>query len=173
MIEIEVKIPFFDTPDVQNKLQEHGAVLERERFLQEDVLYDHPLVSLRSKKQGLRIRTVGKKHFITFKGTPKKSRKFKIREEFETEFKNIKQMKKILKSLGFHPVFSYEKFRTRFRAKKLVICLDETEAGNFLELEGKQSDIVRFSKSMGFSKKDFIKKNYIELILENRNEKKL
>jgi len=173
MIEIEVKIPILDIKDIQNRLQEHGVVLERERSLQEDVLYDHPFATLRSKKQALRIRTVGKKHFITFKGTPKKSRKFKIREEFETEFKNVKQMKKILKSLGFRPVFSYEKFRTQFREKKLVICLDETEAGNFLELEGKQSDIVRFSKSLGFSKKDFVKKNYIQLILENRDEKKL
>jgi adenylate cyclase class 2 len=173
MIEIEVKIPVPNIKDIRNKLLDLGAVLEQERSFEENILYDYPSAQLRGKKQAVRLRTIGKKHFLTFKGTPKKSRKFKIREEFETEIKNATHIKKILKSLGLQSFFTYKKFRTRFRIKKLVICLDETEAGNFLELEGKQSDIVHFSKSLGFSKKEFIKNDYIQLILENIDRKKL
>jgi adenylate cyclase class 2 len=73
-------------------------------------------------------------------------------------------MEKILQSLGLGPVFHYEKYRTVYRNKNLEICVDETSVGNFLELEGSQSDIVRFANSLGFSKKEFIKADYIQLM---------
>ena len=67
-------------------------------------------------------------------------------------------------------MIQYEKFRTLFRTKKLTICLDETEAGNFLELEGRQNDIVRFANALGFTRQDFIKKDYIQLIKEKKGQ---
>ena len=73
-------------------------------------------------------------------------------------------MKRILKELGFIPTFSYDKYRTVFRTKKLKICLDETSVGNFAELEGEQTHIVRFANSLGFEKKEFIKQDYIQLL---------
>jgi adenylate cyclase class 2 len=116
----------------------------------------------------LRVRKIHKKTFLTFKGPQQKSRKFKIREEFETEIKNEKHLRKILKSLGLQPVFQYQKFRTVYRKKKLTICLDETQIGDFLELEGQQSEIVRFAHSMNFSKDDFIKQDYVQLIQKEK-----
>jgi adenylate cyclase class 2 len=85
-------------------------------------------------------------------------------ERHETEVKNEKHLRKILKSLGLQPVFQYSKFRTVFRKKRLTICLDETPIGDFLELEGQQSEIVRFADTLNFSKKDFIKLDYVQLI---------
>ena len=73
-------------------------------------------------------------------------------------------MKKILKELGLIPTFRYEKYRTTYRIKKCKICLDETAIGNFLELEGEQSHIVRIASSLGFKKKEFIKLDYIQLL---------
>ena len=76
-------------------------------------------------------------------------------------------MKKILKELGFTPTFQYKKYRTTYRVKKCKICLDETSIGNYLELEGEQSQIVRIATSLGFLKKEFIKLDYVQMI---RNE---
>ncbi len=168
MLEIEVKIQIGDPGHTRKKLEAAGAALVKERAFEENTLYDFPLTPLKGKKQALRLRTTGKKHFLTFKGAPHKSRKFKIRDEFETEIKNSKHIQKILKSLGLQPVFVYKKFRTQFRARRLSICLDETGIGNFLELEGRQSDIVRFAEKLGISKKEFIKKDYIQLITEGK-----
>jgi adenylate cyclase class 2 len=78
--------------------------------------------------------------------------------------KNEKQIRKILKSLGFIPVFTYNKFRTVYRKKNLKICLDETSIGNFIELEGERNEIVKFTNALGISKKEFIKLDYIQLI---------
>jgi adenylate cyclase class 2 len=110
---------------------------------------------------------VGNKAFLTFKGPHQKSRKFKVREEFETEVKNPKHMQKILSALGFRVVFRYQKYRTVYRKKKLIICIDETPVGHFLELEGERSDIVRFAKSLGFTKPEFIKTDYIAMLKES------
>ncbi len=164
MIEIEVKIKVKDTQSIAKKILDQGAELLKERFLEENTLYDLPSRLLYKKRQALRLRTIDKKIFLTFKGAPQKSRKFKIREEYETEVKNEKQSKKILKSLGLKPVFNYKKHRTAFRKKRLKIYLDETSVGNFIELEGQREEIVNFARALGFTKKEFIKLDYIQLI---------
>jgi adenylate cyclase class 2 len=164
VLEIEVKIRIADPETTRIKLEKAGAALHRDRHLEENVLYDLPDKSLFNRQSALRLRTSGKRSFLTFKGPTQKSRKFKIREEFESEVKDPKQLSKILRSLGYREVFRYRKFREVFRTKKISICLDETEAGNFIELEGDRSDIVRFSRSLGFSKDDFIKTDYIRML---------
>lgn len=174
MIEIETKIRINDIKKLIDKIISEGAILDKERHFEENTLYDFSSHSLFKKQHALRLRKINKKIFITFKGSKQKSRKFKIREEYETEVKNEKQMKKIFKSLGLIPVFNYNKFRTVYRKKHLKICLDESPVGNFMELEGQRNDIVKFSKALGFSKKEFIKLDYIQLIknsgkIENLN----
>ena len=166
MLEIEIKLPVSDLETAREKLQEAGAVLHRDRLFEENTLYDLQGDPLLAKRSALRLRKCGKKAYLTFKGPPKKSRKFKVRDEFETEVRNHRQMKQILMALGFKSVFHYQKYRTVYRTKKLRICLDETAVGNFLELEGERNHIVRFAQRLGYGKQDFVKSDYISLILE-------
>jgi len=163
MVEIEIKIKVKGLSATEGKILHTGAKLEKERFFEENTLYDFPSGILYKKRQALRLRKIGKKTFLTFKGPPQKSRKFKIRDEYETEVKHQKQLKKILKSLGLVPVFDYQKYRTVFRKGPLKICLDETSIGNFVEMEGERNEIVKFAKDLGFSKDEFIKLDYVQL----------
>ncbi len=164
MVEIEVKLRIGDIPSLREKILRLGARLEKKRYYEENTLFDYPSQTLYKKQQALRLRRMNNKTYLAFKGMPQSSRKFKIREEFETEVKNEKQLRKILKSLGLIPVFSYQKYREVYRKKHLRICLDETVVGKFIELEGERNEIVRFSKALGFSKKEFIKLDYIQLL---------
>ncbi|MBN2246598.1 MAG: class IV adenylate cyclase [Candidatus Aminicenantes bacterium] len=164
MLEIEIKIKIDDLESAKNKILSAGASLFKNRYFEQNSLYDFPKRDLYIKNQALRLRKINKKTYLTFKGAERKSRKFKIREEFETEIKNERQIIKILKSLGLKTVCTYEKYRTVFAYKKLKICLDELSIGNFLEIEGQQSDIVRFANLLGYSKKDFIKSDYIQML---------
>jgi len=170
MTEIEVKIRAKDLTSFREKISQLGAILEKERFFEENTLYDFPSHTLYKKRQALRLRVIGKTIFLTFKGPPQKSRKFKIREEYETAVKNQKQLKKILKSLGLVPVFNYQKYRTILKKGSLKICLDETSVGNFIEMEGERNKIVKFAKDLGFSKKEYIKLDYVELIKRERKK---
>lgn len=170
MIETEVKIRIKDIDSTVKRIIQQGARLEKERYREQNTLYDFPSQLLYKKRQALRLRRINKKTFFAFKGAPQKSRKFKIREEHETEVKNGREFKKILKSVGLSPAFQYNKYRRVFRKKRLKIYLDETPVGNFLELEGEREDIVKTAKALGFSKKEFIKSDYIQLLKEAKKK---
>jgi adenylate cyclase class 2 len=164
MTETEVKIRIQDPKAMREKLLGLGAVVSRERHLERNALYDFAAGELRAGRRALRLRTTGKRATLTFKGEPQKSRSFKVREEFETQVRDPKQMRKILKALGLRETFSYGKHRTVLRKSRLTICIDETPVGNYLELEGERHEIVRFARSLGYGRADFITLSYVEMI---------
>jgi adenylate cyclase, class 2 len=97
----------------------------------------------------------------------------KVREEIELEIASADAMSKILEGLGTRAWFRYEKFRTTYRlrpseawAKGLLIELDETPIGVFVELEGPPKAIDRAAKELGFGPDDYILTNYLDLYLE-------
>lgn len=164
MVEIEVKIRLKDLAETGQQIARLGANLVKERFREDNVFYDSFPPSLTPKQCGLRLRQMGRKTFLTFKAAPQKSRRFKVREEFETEIKNEKAMRHILRCLGLRPIFRYQKFRTIYRKGGLKICLDETAVGNFLELEGERNEIMKVARALGFNRTNLIKKDYVELL---------
>jgi adenylate cyclase, class 2 len=99
----------------------------------------------------------------------------KVREEIELRIGDAAALAKILEALNLRASVYYEKYRTTFRlppsrrwAKGLLIELDETPIGNFVELEGPPRAIDRAARALGFSKKDYILKNYLRLNAEDR-----
>jgi len=170
MIEIEVKIKVSNIKETRQKLLALGCQIDKDFYRERNALYDFPDGRLEKTRQALRLRMIGKKSFLTFKGQLQKSRSFKIRDEYESEIKNVRDFKKILKKLGLRPVFEYRKKRMLLRKDRVKICLDETEVGNYLELEGQRSDIVRLAKLLGYSRKDFIKIDYVQMIKEKRQK---
>jgi len=164
VLEIEVKVRVSALGPVRSQILALGAVEVKSPYHEMNVLYDFKNRALFKKRHALRLRTAGKKAFLTFKGEPRKSRKYKIREEFETEIRNPRHARKILKALGFVEIYRYEKRREVFKKGTLTICLDETAAGPFIEFEGEREKIARFSKLLKIPKKDWIKLNYIQLL---------
>jgi len=164
MLEIEAKIKVDDLQAIKEKLLALGCQVEKDFYREQNIFYDFPDQRLTKNKQALRLRVIGKKAFLTFKGQPLQSRSFKIREELETEIKNFKHFKKILKKLGLKQIFEYRKKRMLLRKDRVKICLDESEAGCFMELEGKRSDLVRLARQLGFSRKDFLTTDYVQMI---------
>jgi adenylate cyclase class 2 len=97
----------------------------------------------------------------------------KVREEIELEVGDAKALGTIFAGLGMRESFHYEKYRTTFRmpesarwAKGLLIELDETPIGNFVELEGPSAAIDRAAKLLGFSKDEYVLANYLRLHAE-------
>jgi adenylate cyclase class 2 len=97
----------------------------------------------------------------------------KVREEIELQVADRNAMAEILEGLGLRGWFRYEKFRTTYRlpasqpwAKRLLIELDETPIGTFIELEGPPKAIDRAAKELGFDKRDYVVTNYLSLYQE-------
>jgi adenylate cyclase class 2 len=98
---------------------------------------------------------------------------YKVREEIELEVAESGNLTRIFERLGMGGWFRYEKYRTTFRvpdseawAKGLLIELDETPIGTFVELEGPPAAIDRAAEELGFSRRDYITTNYLRLYVE-------
>ncbi|HYA98541.1 MAG TPA: adenylate cyclase, partial [Methylomirabilota bacterium] len=70
--------------------------------------------------------------------------------------------------------FRYEKHRTTYVlpaserwAAGLLLEVDETPIGTFLELEGPPAAIDQAAQALGFSYRDYVVKNYLELYAED------
>ena len=82
-----------------------------------------------------------------------------MREEIELEVADAAVLAKIFEGLGMRGWFRYEKYRTTFRsarcvswAKGLLIELDETPIGTFVELEGPPAAIDRAAQELGYTR---------------------
>jgi adenylate cyclase, class 2 len=99
--------------------------------------------------------------------------KYKVREELELEISDGGTLTKIFEALSLDGWFRYEKYRTTYQlgksqawARGLLIELDETPVGTFVELEGPGEAIDRAAQELGFSKRDYIIKSYLALYVE-------
>lgn len=186
--EREIKLRIQDLPALRRALAKLGAKVARPRVHEHNILFDTPEFALAKREQLLRIRTetpatknrkTRSHSLVTFKSpvlaaeSAGKSERHKVREEIELEISDAKALARILEGLGFRGWFHYEKFRTTFRlpasyawAKGLLIELDETPIGVFLELEGPAKAIDRAAQALGFDEEDYIVANYMVLYRE-------
>ena len=101
---------------------------------------------------------------------PVAGQRHKVREEIELEVSDAAALTKVFEGMGLRGWFRYEKFRTTYRlpawqkwADGLLIEVDETPIGTFVELEGPPGAIDRAAREMGFSERDYILANYLTL----------
>ena len=177
--EIEIKLRVTDIRATIHKLNEIGAT-SKGRVFEENTLYDTPKSDLRQRGRLLRVRiesrairgqkipTAGQRIVITAKGSPhrpgatRKKSRYKERNEREAVVtaSSPRRTDAALRALGFAPKFRYEKFRTSFRLENLHLDLDETPAGNFLELEGQPKEIDRVARALGYAPKAYFRGTY-------------
>ncbi len=166
--ETEVKIPLTADPAAfAASLSRTGYLVSTPRVFESNTLYDTSDNSLRTRGALLRLREVGGKGVITWKGVAIPG-PYKSRPELETSVGSVDTISQILGELGFKANFRYEKFRTEFRqtGEPGVITLDETPIGNFLELEGPGDWIDAAAATLGFSSSNYVLESYGKLYLQ-------
>jgi adenylate cyclase class 2 len=102
----------------------------------------------------------------------------KVRDEIEAHLTDADNLVKIFEGLGMRGWFRYEKYRTTYKlpttkswARDLLIEVDETPIGTFVELEGPPAAIDRAATELGYSKRDYILTNYLALYAEDCRRK--
>jgi adenylate cyclase class 2 len=190
--ETEIKIKVEHVKAFERKLKKLGAKTVgagQGRVHEFNTIFDTPDGGLAKHGQLLRIRTEtargkgkatgAKRILLTFKqpmvgGVSDEGARFKVREETETELTDSVALTKIFEGLGMRGWFSYEKFRTTWKlgakerwAKDLLIEVDETPVGTYVELEGPPQAIERAAEAFGFARKDYLVKNYLTLYAED------
>lgn len=168
--ETEIKLPVENPRSIQLKLARLGLNRTKPRQFEKNLLFDFPDRRLYKSRCLLRLRFTNGNSLLTFKGPPRVSKWYKVRDENETGIEGGEQIEAILQAMGLKVFFRYEKYRTTYtparRSKfgaSASVVLDETPIGNFLELEGPELWILTTARKLGFAPKDFITASYTSL----------
>ena len=169
MEEIEIKFVVKETKTVTEKLRKLGFRIAVGRHREKNFLFEDASGTLRRQGKLLRVRKTPSGQTLTYKGPISVGSKLKHREEIECRLEDAEVLMHILREVGFTVSTEYSKYRTVFEKDGFSISLDETEAGNYLEVEGpSDEEITKLAEKLGYSEKDFVRQTYAELIGERR-----
>ncbi|MEJ2110849.1 MAG: class IV adenylate cyclase [Acidobacteriota bacterium] len=163
--EIEVKIKIEDPGDFSRQLQSLNPEVLTDRHFEDNHLLDYSDRGLRSRHCMIRVRQAGQRSVLTFKGPPEDSEIFKIREEIETELADGAKTIRILERLGLSVWFRYQKYRSEYTLNDVIVAVDETPIGNYIELEGETSCIYDLADQLKIEASRFVKDSYYILYL--------
>jgi adenylate cyclase class 2 len=173
MIEVEVKVKVVD--DVEKLINALGGVLIGvEEHV--DVYFNHSSRDFKDTDEVLRLRKVNSHAELTYKG-PRIGSVSKTREELTLVVDSFDTCREILRKLSFIEFIELSKTRKIYRVDEFKINLDDVRGlGKYVEVEAEASSISdvpnvegkirRMLEKLGFREEQFIKKSYIELILE-------
>ncbi|MCH7748517.1 MAG: CYTH domain-containing protein [Acidobacteria bacterium] len=166
-VEREIKLSY-DSPAVARRaVVEAGATPLRARRLQNDYLLDRETAPLGDRQCTLRVRVDDDRAYVTFKGAPGPGR-MKVRDELETTVGDGELLLRLFERLGFRIWFRYQKYREEFRCGDLVIAVDESPIGTFVELEGSEEDILAMATTLERPTSDFVLDSYVALFRKHR-----
>jgi adenylate cyclase class 2 len=160
--EVEIKFRVADLRALTRRLRTAGFRQVTSRTHEQNTLYDLPGRVLQKRGEVLRLRKYGKEWLLTHKAKGEVTR-HKTRVEIETKIADGDKLEKILRSLGYAPVFRYEKFRAEWSDGKGHVVVDQTPIGAFGEIEGPAPWIDRTARLLGIDRSLYITQSYVEL----------
>ena len=166
ILEREIKLSFQDAADARRAILATGATPLRGRRLQEDCLLDTADDRLRRRRCVLRLRLDGGKSYLTFKG-PVEASPMKLREELETVIGDGLLVLRLLEELGFHVWFRYQKYREEFAREDVIVALDETPVGIFVEIEGSERGITQTAQALARTPDQYLLDSYRGLFVKH------
>jgi len=172
-VETEIKVRVGNPEQFLERLRSLKPILLTERHFEDNFVLDFAGRRLASMQCLLRIRIANGSALLTFKGPPRPSGLFKIREELESSAADGKALLTIFKRLGLRLSFRYQKYRREFkvisspgRSGEIHVVLDETPIGTFAEFEGSEAGIRKVAQTMGFRRTQFLRESYAALYVE-------
>ncbi len=176
-IEREIKLRYLSHDKARLAVDQLEGTPLHHRRLQDDYLLDLPSGELTHRNCTLRVRIekpdntdklTSSRATVTFKGPPLPDI-MKVREELETTIDNGEIFLRILLKAGWNVSFQYQKYREEFQKDDVVIAIDETPVGAFVELEGNELTITRLASTLGRTTDDYIIASYRQLYVEHCN----
>jgi adenylate cyclase class 2 len=167
-VEREIKIPVGDLESVRGRLRHVGATLVTGPLPEHNTLFDFEDRRLTREGRALRLRAYDERWILTFKGRVSYQGAVKQREEQELTVSDGDVLRRILCSLDMAPVIRYEKVREIWRHGPVVVCLDHTPLGDFVELEGPEGALLATAAELELDPDRAVRASYLRLWAEHR-----
>jgi adenylate cyclase class 2 len=171
-IETEVKILVSDLQAVADKLRKLNASLTAERVFERNIRYDDDAGTLTRGGYVLRLRQDTRAR-LTYKAPGDAAQGILSRKELEVTVSDFETTDLLLKALGYHPSWEYEKYRTTYELNDCEIVLDEMPYGNFVEVEGEQANIERVLSMLDLAGEPRVAASYSDLFFRVKERMKL
>lgn len=165
--EIEVKFALKDRRGLVAKLREIGAQQLYAETFEDNIVLDRR-GELRTKGALLRVRKFGRYALATFKGPMAFEGGVKMREEVQTGVESFELAIQLFDSLGYKPVFRYQKFREVWRIRDVEVVLDRTPIGDYFEIEGPIDTIRTIAEQLGMNMDHGLRQSYADLYRQHR-----
>ena len=169
-VEREIKLRYDSVASAREAVAAVGATPLRGRRLQDDRLLDWPDGRLRQDRCVLRIRDEAHSVWLTFKGPPQLAT-MKVREEIETQVSDAALLLTLFERLGLQVWFRYQKYREEFEHHGVIVAIDETPIGDFVELEGDEAEIATLAQAMGRTPDAYVLESYRGLFVRDRTKR--
>ena len=163
LVEQEVKFRLSSWDEGEACASAVEATVAEPRHFETNVLYDYPDRRLAKRDEAVRVRRVGDKAWLTWKGPQHGSGRIKRRRELETMLDDADAVEGILEALGLEEAFRYEKVRATYRTPGITLTIDETPIGAFIEIEGEPERIIELADRMRLDMSQAIKLSYPRL----------
>src|SRR5437016_6499701 len=160
--EVKVKFPLTDGAELIRKLHDIGGTRLYAETFEDNIVLDRR-GELRTKGALLRVRKFGKYALATYKGPMSIEDGVKSREEVQTGVESFELAIKIFDSLGFKPVFRYQKFREVWRLRDVEVVIDRTPIGDYFEIEGAMETIRSVATELGMNMDQALRQTYADL----------
>jgi adenylate cyclase class 2 len=165
--EIEIKFALKDRAALVSRLHEIGAKRLYAETFEDNIVLDRR-GELRTKGALLRVRKFGRYAIATFKGPLAFEDGVKSREEVQTGVESFELAIQLFDSLGYKPVFRYQKYREVWRVREVEVVLDRTPIGDYFEIEGPLDLIRSMAEELGMNPEQGIRQTYADLYRQHR-----
>ena len=182
--EVEIKFRSAQHDALRQRFEACGAV-EEPPVVQLDTYLTHPSRDFAQTGEALRIRRIGEKNRITYKG-PRYDGPTKTREEIEIPMaegeQTFQQLTRLFEKLGFRPIATIHKTRSTFHLSvpphRIEVVLDRVDGlGEFAEIEiiassesdlpAAQAAVLRLADQFGLTEVE--PRSYLRMVLEARS----
>jgi len=163
VIERELKIPVPKVDEIRRRVVAAGGTRLTARMREVNVLFDTARGDLATSGCVLRVRTLGERNILTFKGPSRFEGFIKERQEIETEVTSAHDLIALLERLGYAPWIRYEKDRESWQLGTVRVDLDHTPIGDFVEIEGPSDRLLGAARTLDLDPSHAVLGSYVEL----------
>ncbi len=158
-----MKIPVSSLAPVRRRLAEVGAQRIHPEAREDNWVLDDGARTLATAGRLLRVRQAGDDAALTVKEPGVFAGGIKSRVELETAVASAEHTLAILAALGFAPVRRYQKRRESWVLRGVVIALDDTPMGAFVEVEGESRLLEPAAVELGLDPRAAVCGTYLDL----------